>query len=159
MLDALDRRMLEVLQTEGRIPNAALAERLHLTPSPCLRRFKALEAAGVIAGYHARLDRERVGLGLTVFVDVEVTGHNDETATTLQETFTAMPEVVACHVVSGGGDFQLEVVVPDLRAYDDFLMGRLLKVDAVRDVQSRFVIRTVKAGGVLPLGHLARSGR
>ncbi len=156
VLDPLDRRMLDVLQTDGRIPNAALAERLHLTPSPCLRRFKALEAAGVIAGYRAVLDREAVGLGMTVFVDVEVAGHTDETATTLQEGFVALPEVVACHLVSGGADFQLEVVVPDLRAYEAFLLGTLLKVPAVRDVQSRFVIRTVKEGGVLPLGHLGR---
>jgi Lrp/AsnC family leucine-responsive transcriptional regulator len=148
--------MLDVLQRDGRIPNAALAEQLHLTPSPCLRRLRALEQAGVVAGYRAVLDREALGLGMTVFVDVEVTGHNDETATALQEAFIAMPEVVACHVVSGGADFQLEVAVPDLRAYEDFLMGGLLKIDAVRDVQSRFVIRTVKDGGVLPLDHLAR---
>jgi Lrp/AsnC family leucine-responsive transcriptional regulator len=147
--------MLELLQHEGRIPNAALAERLHITPSPCLRRLRALEAAGVVSGYRAVLDREAVGLGLTAFIDVQVERHTDETAATTQERLASLPEVVSCHLVSGTADFLLEVVVPDLRAYERFLLGTLLKVPLVRDLRSTFAIKTVKAGGVLPLGHLA----
>jgi len=154
-LDHVDRRLLEVLQQEGRLSNVALAERVHLSPSPCLRRLKALEHDGVIAGYRAVLDREAVGLGLTVFVEVKVEGHSETRAGAVQEAVTAMPEVVSCHIVSGAADFLLEVVVPDLRAYERFLLGSLLNLPAVSDVRSNFAIRTVKAPGPLPLGHLA----
>jgi Lrp/AsnC family leucine-responsive transcriptional regulator len=154
-LDRVDRRLLEVLQREGRLSNVALAERVHLSPSPCLRRLKALEHDGVIEGYRAVLDREAVGLGLTVFVEVRVEGHSDVLASAIQDAVTAMPEVVSCHIVSGAADFLLEVVVPDLRAYERFLLGSLLKLPSVSDVRSNFAIRTVKAPGPLPLGHLA----
>jgi Lrp/AsnC family transcriptional regulator, leucine-responsive regulatory protein len=154
-LDRVDRRLLEVLQREGRLSNVALAERVHLSPSPCLRRMKALEEGGVIEGYRAVLDREAVGLGLTVFVEVKVEGHSEAVASAVQEAVTAMPEVVSCHIVSGAADFLLEVVVPDLRAYERLLLGSLLNLPSVSDVRSNFAIRTVKAPGPLPLGHLA----
>jgi Lrp/AsnC family transcriptional regulator, leucine-responsive regulatory protein len=154
-LDRVDRRLLEVLQREGRLSNVALAERVHLSPSPCLRRMKALEEDGVIEGYRAVLDREAVGLGLTVFVEVKVEGHSEAVASAVQEAVTAMPEVVSCHIVSGAADFLLEVVVPDLRAYESLLLGSLLNLPSVSDVRSNFAIRTVKAPGPLPLGHLA----
>jgi Lrp/AsnC family transcriptional regulator, leucine-responsive regulatory protein len=153
-LDRVDRRLLEVLQREGRLSNVALAERVHLSPSPCLRRLKALEHDGVIDGYRAVLDREAVGLGLTAFVELKVEGHSDRLAEAIQEAVAEMPEVVACHIVSGAADFLLEVVVPDLRAYERFLLGSLLKLPSVADVRSNFAIRTVKAPGPLPLGHL-----
>ena len=153
-LDRVDRRLLEILQREGRLSNAALAERVHLSPSPSLRRVKALEDDGVIAGYRAVLDREAVGLGLTVFVEIKVEGHSDRLAEEIEAAVNAMPEVVACHIVSGAADFLLEVVVPDLRAYERLLLGSLLKLPAVVDVRSNFAIRTVKAEGALPLGHL-----
>jgi Lrp/AsnC family leucine-responsive transcriptional regulator len=154
-LDRVDRRLLEVLQRDGRVSNVALAERVHLSPSPCLRRLKALEHDGVIEGYRAVLDREAVGLGLTVFVEIKVEGHSDRLAEAIEEAVAKMPEVVACHIVSGAADFLLEVVVPDLRGYEGFLLGSLLKLPAVTDVRSNFAIRTVKAPGPLPLGHLA----
>ena len=153
-LDRVDRRLLEILQREGRLSNAALAERVHLSPSPSLRRVKALEDDGVIAGYRAVLDREAVGLGLTVFVEIKVEGHSDRLAEEIEAAVNAMPEVVACHIVSGAADFLLEVVVPELRAYERLLLGSLLKLPAVVDVRSNFAIRTVKAPAPLPLGHL-----
>jgi Lrp/AsnC family leucine-responsive transcriptional regulator len=140
---------------EGRLSNVALAERVHLSPSPCLRRLKALEHDGVIDGYRAVLDREAVGLGLTAFVELKVEGHSDRLAEAIQEAVAKMPEVVACHIVSGAADFLLEVVVPDLRAYERFLLGTLLKLPSFADVRSNFAIRTVKAPGPLPLAHLA----
>src|SRR5512133_1027721 len=154
-LDSVDRRILDVLQVEGRLSNVALAERVHLSPSPCLRRVKALEHDGVIEGYRAVLGREALGLGLTVFVEIKVEGHSDRLAEQIEEAVGRMPEVVACHIVSGAADFLLEVVVPDLRAYGRLLLGSLLKLPAVVDVRSNFAIRTVKAPGPLPLGHLA----
>ena len=153
-LDSVDRRLLDVLQVEGRLSNVALAERVHLSPSPCLRRVKALEHDGVIAGYRAMLDREAVGLGLTVFVEIKVEGHSEKLATAMENAVNAMPEVVSCHIVSGYADFLLEVVVPDLRSYERLLLGSLLKLPGVSDVRTNFAIRTMKAPSPLPLGHL-----
>jgi Lrp/AsnC family leucine-responsive transcriptional regulator len=150
-LDSVDRRMLEILQREGRISNAALAERLHLSPSPCLRRLRALERGGVISGYRAVLDRHELGLGLTVFVELKVDGHSDRIAAAISDEVLGAPEVIAAHIVSGAADFLLEVVVPDLSAYERLLFGTLLKLPNVADVRSNFALRTVKPAGPLPL--------
>jgi Lrp/AsnC family leucine-responsive transcriptional regulator len=150
-LDRVDRRMLAVLQEDGRIPNAALAEKLHLSPSPCLRRLRALEKEGVITGYGARLDRQRLGLGLTVFVDLRVDSHSEETAATIAKALLATPEIVSAHVVSGDADIRLEVVVPDLGTYERLLFGTVLALPHVVDARSNFVLRTVKAAAPLPV--------
>jgi Lrp/AsnC family transcriptional regulator, leucine-responsive regulatory protein len=150
-MDAIDRRMLEILQTDGRISNAALAEQLHLSPSPCLRRLRALERDGVITGYRAELDRGRLGLGLTLFVELKVDGHSDSTAAAISDALMAAPEVVSAHIVSGSADFLLEVVVADLPAYERLLFETLLRLPNVSDVRSNFALRTVKSPGPLPL--------
>ena len=151
-LDTTDRRMLELLQREGRIPNAALAERLHLSPSPCLRRMRALEQDGVIAGYRAVLDREKLGIPMTVFVELKVDQHSDKTAAAISKALNAAPEVISAHIVSGSADFLLEVAVADLTGYERLMFETLLKLPHVSDVRSDFVLRTVKAAGPLPLG-------
>ena len=143
--------MLDVLQREGRISNAALAEKLHLSPSPCLRRLRALEREGYIEGYRAVLDRKRAGIGLTVFVELKVDAHSDRTAAAISEALTATPEVISAHVVSGSADFLLEVAVADLAAYERLMFGTLLKLPNVSDVRSNFALRTVKPPGPLPL--------
>jgi Lrp/AsnC family leucine-responsive transcriptional regulator len=158
-LDSVDRRLLDALQVEGRLSNVALAERVHLSPSPCLRRVKALEHDGVITGYRAMLDREAVGLGLTVFVEIKVEGHSEKLASELEDAVAQMPEVVSSYLVSGAADFLLEVVVPDLPSYERLLLGRLLALPGVHDVRSNVAIRTVKAPSPLPLGHLTASAR
>jgi Lrp/AsnC family transcriptional regulator, leucine-responsive regulatory protein len=150
-LDSVDRRMLAILQREGRIANAALAERLHLSPSPCLRRLRALERDGVIAGYRAVLDRTRLGLGLTVFVELKVESHSDRTAAAISEALNGAPDVISAHIVSGPADFLLEVVVADVAAYERLLFGTLLRLPHVSDVRSNFALRTVKPPGPLPV--------
>ena len=150
-LDTVDRRMLEILQREGRISNAALAERLHLSPSPCLRRLRALESDGLIAGYRAVLDRHKLGLGLTVFVELKVEGHSDRSAAAISDRLKATPEVISAHIVSGSADFLLEVVVADLAGYERLMFETLLKLPNVADVRSNFALRTVKPSGPLPL--------
>jgi Lrp/AsnC family leucine-responsive transcriptional regulator len=150
-LDTVDRRMLEILQHEGRISNAALAERLHLSPSPCLRRLRALEREGVITGYRASLDRVRLGLGLTVFVELKVEGHSDRAAADIGEALTAAPEVISAHIVSGSADFLLEVVVADLAAYEGLMFDTLLRLPRVSDVRSNFALRVVKTDAPLPV--------
>ena len=143
--------MLEVLQREGRISNAALAERLHLSPSPCLRRLRALEKDGVIAGYRAVLDRQKVGIPMTVFVELKVDGHSDRSAAAISKAVNATPEIVSAHIVSGSADFLLEVAVADLAAYERVMFETLLKLPNVADVRSNFALRTVKVPGPLPL--------
>ena len=150
-LDATDRKMLAVLQEEGRISNAALAERLHLSPSPCLRRLRRLEREGVVAGYRAVLDRKKAGIPMTVFVELKVDQHSDRTAAAITKALSAAPEVVSAHVVSGSADFLLEVAVADLAAYERLMFETLLRLPHVGDVRSNFALRTVKAPGPLPV--------
>ncbi len=153
-LDAFDRKILRALQDDARLSNVELADRIGLSASPCLRRVRILEEAGIIAGYRAMLSRKNAGLGLTVFVGVKVERHHDEEAQAFQDAVRDVPEVLACYLVSGEHDFMLEVVVPDLEGYEQFLMGRLLRLPGVVDVRSNFAIRTVKSPASLPLEHL-----
>jgi len=150
-LDDLDLKILAALQANGRVTNADLANAIGLSATPCLRRVKALEDQGAIRGYRALLDRATVGLGLTVMVGVKVDGHRDENARAIQAAFIEMPEVVACHLLSGETDFLLEVVVPDLAHYEQFLLSKLLLLPMVKDIRSNIVIRTVKETAPLPL--------
>jgi len=156
-LDAIDLRIVIELQADARLSNVELANRVGLSPSPCLRRVKRLEREGYIEGYRAALRRERVGLGLSVFISVKIDRHANEHALTFERAVNSMPEVIACHLVSGEADYFLEVVVPDLEHYQRFLVGKLLNLPIVREVRSNIAIETLKAGGPLPLGHLGRT--
>ena len=153
--DRIDQRILDALQADGRLSNVDLAERVGLSPSPCLRRVKQLEDAGMIDGYRAVLNRKAVGLGLTVFVEMKVGKHSRDNAAMLQDALMAIPEVVSCHMVSGVSDFLAEVVVPDLEAYERLMTDKILTLATIEDVRSNFAIRTIKTNGALPLGHLA----
>jgi Lrp/AsnC family transcriptional regulator, leucine-responsive regulatory protein len=150
-MDAIDARILAVVQEDGRVTNAELAERVRLSPSPCLRRLRRLERDGVITGYRATLDRPKVGLGVTVFVELKVAGHSDRIAREVETAVAEVPEVVACHIVSGSADFLLEVVVADLSHYERLLLDTLLTLPGVADVRSNFALRTVKTNGPLPV--------
>ena len=153
-LDTIDSRIVAALQSNGRLSNVELADKVGLSPSPCLRRVKRLEREGYIEGYRAALRRERVGLGFSVFVGVKIDGHANERALAFEKAVVEMPEVVACHLVSGEADYLLEIVVPDLVDYQRFLVGKLLNLPIVREVRSNIAIQTLKAGAPLPLGHL-----
>ena len=156
-LDAIDRSIVAALQSDGRLSNVELADRVGLSPSPCLRRVKRLERDGFIEAYRAMLHRGRIGLGFTVFVEVKIEAHANERAEGFEEAMLAIPEIVACHMVSGGADYLLEVVVPDLECYQHFLVGKLLSLPIVREVRSNIALQTLKAGAALPLDHLDRS--
>ena len=158
-LDALDLKILRALQEDGRLTNNDLADRVGLSPSPCLRRVRRLERDGFIRAYRAVLDREAVGLGLTVFVDIKVEKHSRDNAVGLQEALASMPEVVACHMVSGAADFIAEIVVPNLKAYERLLTERLLTLPMVGDIRSNFALARVKSESALPLAHLVRQNR
>jgi Lrp/AsnC family leucine-responsive transcriptional regulator len=151
--DRTDRAIVSRLQVDGRLPNVDLAESVSLSPSACLRRVKALEASGVIAGYRAEVDRAQAGLGLTVFIELKVEGHSKETSARIEAALTAIPAVVACYLVAGSADFLIEVAVPDLAAYEQLLLGQILAIPQVTSAQSTFAIRTVRNRGPLPLDH------
>ena len=153
-LDVIDHRIVAALQADGRLTNADLAQRVGLSASPCLRRVNRLEREGYIEGYRAMLRRDQIGLGLTVFVGVKIAGHANEMATGFEQAVVGLPEVVACHMISGDTDYLLEVVVPDLDCYRRFLIGKLLELAMVHEVRSNIAIETLKAGGSLPLDHL-----
>lgn len=153
-LDATDLAILTHLQDDGRMANVDLADAISLSPSSCLRRTKALEAQGVIAGYRAELSREHLGLGLTVFVELSVSQHSRQTSRQIEEGLAAIPSVVACHLVSGDADFLVEAVVPSLAVYEEVLLDRILAIEPVTAARSIFALRTVLSRGPLPLDHL-----
>ena len=153
-MDEFDRKILAVLQSEAGLTNVELADRIGLSPAPCLRRVKALEDAGVIEGYRARLNRHAIGLGVLAFVEVHLERHTDGITDKFLAAVNKVPEVVRCYLMTGSLDFLLEVAAKDLDAYADFAMNSLLKLPGVKDVRSSFVLKEVKATDALPLHHL-----
>lgn len=150
-LDRTDLLLLAELQRNGRLTNADLAERIHLSASACLRRVQRLERDGVIAGYRADVSAERLGLGLQAFVRVQLKHHDSAAVAGFAALVNGWEEVIACHALTGDMDYLLQVVVRDLEHFSRFLLDRLLNQPAVDDVNSSFVLRTVKADRGLPL--------
>lgn len=155
-LDRTDLRILAVLQGEGRITNAELAERVNLSPSACLRRLQRLESEGVLTGYTAQVDPQAIGLGLQAFVRVQLAKHEAEAVERFAAQVNAWDEVVACYALTGDMDYLLHVYVSDLQDFSRFLLDRLLNATGVADVNSSFVLRTVKRSPALPLTQLER---
>ncbi|WP_024868438.1 Lrp/AsnC family transcriptional regulator [Pseudoxanthomonas suwonensis] len=149
--DRTDLRLLALLQREGRASNADLAAQVNLSPSACLRRIQRLEASGVVTGYGARLDPQALGLGLQAFVRVQLEKHGAPGIERFVAAVQDWDEVVACHALTGDMDYLLHVYVRDLEHFSRFLLDRLLNASGVADVNSSFVLRTVKASGGLPL--------
>lgn len=158
-LDALDVKLLAALQRDGRASHVQLSEAVALSASQIQRRLRRLEAAGLVSGYAALLDPERLGLDVVAFTHVTLERHGERPAATFHEAVRRLPEVLECWSVSGEADYLLRVVVPDLRAFSDFLMHRLLPVPGVASVKSNIVLERVKATVALPLGHLSADAR
>jgi Lrp/AsnC family leucine-responsive transcriptional regulator len=152
-IDRVDRAIVSALQADGRMANVDLADQVSLSPSACLRRVKALEADGIIAGYRAEVDRIKAGLGLTVFLELRVESHSRDNWLRVEQALKDIPAVVGAHVISGAADFLVEAVVPDLAGYERLLLEGILTIPTVVDARSNFVIRTVISRGPLPLDH------
>ena len=150
-LDAIDRRILTALQADARIPNAALAEAVGLSPSPCLRRVRALEGAGVIKGYAALLEAGAVGLPISVFVQVTLERQIERALEEFERAILDRPEVMECYLMTGDADYLLRVVVSDLTAYERFLKEHLTRVAGVASIKSSFALNQVKYSTALPL--------
>ena len=150
-LGKTDRKLLDLLQKDGRITNLELAERVALSPSACLRRVRALEEAGVIRGYVALLDPAKIGLGLLAFVTVKLEKRGRMPTDAFARACRDWPEVAACHATTGDMDYLLRVHVADLAHFSRFVMDSLLKHPGVIDVKSSFVLEQVKETTALPI--------
>ncbi|HSY30159.1 MAG TPA: Lrp/AsnC family transcriptional regulator [Burkholderiaceae bacterium] len=162
-LDKTDRKILAILQADGRLSNQEVAERVNLSPSPCLRRIKHLEEAGVIRQYVALLDPDKIGLGLLAYVNVRLEKHSDTpqpggartASSSPRADFAASvanwPEVVACYAMTGEMDYLLRVHVEDMEHFSRFMMETLLRHPAVLDVKSSFALQRIKDTTALPL--------
>ncbi|RZU01197.1 Lrp/AsnC family transcriptional regulator [Rivibacter subsaxonicus] len=155
-LDRYDIAILSELQREARLSNAELATRIGLSPAPTWRRVKWLEQQGYITGYRAELDRRKIGLGVLAFVRVDAERNTAQATKGLEAAIRELPEVIACHYISGSGTFELQVMATDLDAFSKFSLDKLLALPNVKDIHTSFSLGEVKAGAALPLGHLAR---
>lgn len=146
-LSPSDRRILKVIQPEGRITNAALAEKVGLAASPCLRRLKALEDDGVIEGYRATVNRKALGFAVEAFVFIKLEQSEPGWRTRLVDRLNSYDEVIACYALAGEVDLIVHAVAEDIEAFGEFTMNRLLVLPGVADVRSSFVLSTVKKPG------------
>ena len=150
-LDPVDRRILVALQKNGRLTNVDLAERVGLSPSPCLRRVRLLEEAGIIQRYVAVLDEARIGAGFTVFARVGLKGQDQETVGKFTKAILAMPEVIECHLMAGDCDFLLRVVAADMDAYWRFQVEHLGRIASIQNIKSEIPMRRIKQSTELPV--------
>jgi DNA-binding Lrp family transcriptional regulator len=153
-LDRYDVAILDELQRDARLTNAELASRIGLSAAPTWRRVRRLEEMGVITGYRAEIDRRKIGLGVLAFVRVDADRNNVEATRALEAALRALPDVIACHYISGTGTFELHVVATDLDAYARWAMDSLITMANVKDLHTSFSLGEVKFGAPLPLAHL-----
>ncbi|MDH6230482.1 Lrp/AsnC family leucine-responsive transcriptional regulator [Mesorhizobium soli] len=150
-LDSIDRAILRALQQDGRIQNIDLADRVGLSPSPCLRRVRQLEQAGVIERYVALVNPAKVGMGLTVFARVWLTGQDEESVNVFVEAIKKLPQVVECHLMAGDSDFLLRVVVEDLEGYRRFQIEHLGRIKGVRNIKTEIPMQKIKSSWEIPV--------
>ena len=151
-IDRYDREILAILQTDGRISNQDLADRIGLSPSPCLRRVRVLEESGLITGYRAMLDAKKLGLSLMALIGISMDQHTPERFANLEATISEIPEVLECLLITGQqSDYQLKVVVRDMDGYQDLLLNKITRIQGVTGVHSSFVLRRVVDKTELPV--------
>ncbi|MEM7745728.1 MAG: Lrp/AsnC family transcriptional regulator [Pseudomonadota bacterium] len=149
-MDAIDHQILRTLQQDGRISNQDLADRVGLSPSPCLRRVRALEASGILKGYAAIVDQERYGLPVDVFVSISLENQRDEALQAFEEAIAGLDEVMECYLMTGARDYLLRVVCDGLKSYETFTRERLARLPGVRSIESSFALSTVTRRTALP---------
>jgi Lrp/AsnC family leucine-responsive transcriptional regulator len=154
-LDKFDILILNELQADARLTNTELAQRVGLSAAPCWRRVRALEEAGFIKGYHAEIDRHRIGLGVLAFVRLDANRNTGELTREMEEAIRKIPEIVSCHYISGAGTFELQVVSRDLDTFSTFARQVLINLPNVKDLHTSFSLGEVKASSALPLAHLS----
>lgn len=154
-LDRIDKRILAVMQANGRITNLELAEQIGLSPTPCARRVKRLEESGLIERHVTLLNQARLGLNITAMISISMDRHTPDRFDNFERQVKKLPEVVECSIVTGqAADYLLKAVLPDMTYYEEFLLGRLTRIEGVTGVHSSFVLRKVIAKTELPLDRL-----
>ncbi|MEP4038247.1 Lrp/AsnC family transcriptional regulator [Pseudophaeobacter sp.] len=149
-MDVVDRKIIAILQAEGRIKMAELSERVGLSPTPCARRVAMLEEAGVISGYSAKVDQAKLGLPVTIFVEVELDNQSTDALQAFERAISKFDQVMECYLMTGTRDILLRVVAQDLSDFDRFLEERLMRVSGIRNTRSSFTLRTMIARRALP---------
>lgn len=149
-LDIIDKKILKILQNNGKITNAKLADEVGLSPAPTLERVKKLEQCGLIQSYHAKLDKTKLGLGVTTFLLVTLSGHKLKEINTFVEKINAVPEVMECHHITGAGDFLLKVITTDIAGYQKLILDTFTQIDEIGNMQSMIVLSSFKESKILP---------
>ncbi|WP_339467101.1 Lrp/AsnC family transcriptional regulator [Pseudomonas capeferrum] len=149
-LDKTDRAILEILQINGRLSNAEVAEKVSLSPPACWKRLKRLEEE-VILGYHAHLDRAKLGLGLFAFISIILEGHSDEVMNNFEAGVNKIPNIIACHNISGRYDYLLQVVVKDMNSFHDLAMNQIRAIGNIKEMNTCFLLKEIKSTMSLPL--------
>jgi len=150
-LDKIDRKILEILQSNAKITNAQLSKDIGLSPAPTLERVKKLETSGIISSYHAKLDTDKVGLGVQTFVQVSLRGHNKKNIEIFLNEINNIPEVIECHHITGSGDFILKIISNDIQAYQKLMLEKVSEIDVVDGLQSMIILSTFKDSKVMPV--------
>lgn len=150
-LDEIDRNILRILQRDGRITNSQLSKDIGLSPAPTLERVKKLEQAGYIASYHALLNKEMMGIGVTTFVQVSLKQHNKDTIEKFVDAINKLDEVVECHHSTGSCDFILKVVSKDIAGYQKLMLEEITNIETVADMQSMVILSTFKDSKAIPV--------
>ena len=155
LLSPTDIKILQILQRDASISNVQLAEKVGMSPSPCLRRVKQLEASGIIRQTVALLDRKKAGLGVLATIQVRLQRHTEEGAEDFAKEMNDLPQIMSCWAMTGRQDFLLVALARDIESFGDFVTHKLLSMPNVRDVQSSLVLKEYKNQTAIPVGHLA----
>lgn len=149
-MDNKDRQIIRALQRDGRMTNQELADKVNLSPSPCLRRLRNMEASGAIQGFSVNVNPISYGLPITAYVQIRLERHNKDTVKEFENRISMMDEVQECHMLTGGVDYLVRVVVKGLEDYEDFIRNRIHSIDGIRSIDTSFVYGTIKKTGVFP---------
>ena len=150
-IDKTDRKILELLQSNAKITNASLATKIGLSPAPTLERVKKLENSGIIKSYHAKLDTDIVGLGVSTFVMVSLKGHNKDNIDKFINSISTIDEIIECHHTTGSGDFILKIIAEDIAAYQRLMLEKVSNIDVVDSMQSMVILSTFKDSKIMPI--------
>jgi DNA-binding Lrp family transcriptional regulator len=150
-LDSTDLRILAELQADGALSNVELARRVHLSPSPCLARVKALETGGVISRYVALVDAAVLGLGLNVFISISLTSQNKESLAGFERRIAEHDEVMECYLMTGDSDYLIRIAVADMAALEKFILEQLTPIPGIEKIRSSFALKQVRYKTALPL--------
>ncbi|HAR20136.1 MAG TPA: AsnC family transcriptional regulator [Cytophagales bacterium] len=150
-LDKIDRKILEILQLDAKITNAQLSKEIGLSPAPTLERVKKLETSGLIKSYHAQLDTQMIGLGVSIYILISLSSHKMNQINSFVEKIKKLPEVIECHHITGSGDFLLKVLTSDIPSYQKLILDKLSQIEEIGNMQSMVVLANYKQSRVIPI--------